>query len=164
MDEDWIAQFFNYCQDVSNEEMQVVWARLLAGEVAKPGSYSFRALHVVRTLRQADAALFRRVCNYLWRGDDSRFHFYTPETDALLKRRGIYYAHFLHLEFLGLMSLQPFLGLSLAPGAALQVEYSRKTHRLVNPGAGGKIRLKARPLTDVGSELARLCDSEPDDE
>jgi hypothetical protein len=39
VDEDWTAFFFfENCKDVSNEEMQLLWAKVLAGKVAQPGS------------------------------------------------------------------------------------------------------------------------------
>ena len=34
--EDWVAQFFNLAQDVGDEQMQSLWARLLAGEGSAP--------------------------------------------------------------------------------------------------------------------------------
>ena len=42
VDHDWTARFFNDVQDVSSEEMQRLWAKILAGEVEKPGSTSFK--------------------------------------------------------------------------------------------------------------------------
>ena len=66
VDKDWVAQFFNHCQDVSNEQMQALWSRLLAGEVAKPGSFSLRTLASTRTLSKHDADLFTRFCALLW--------------------------------------------------------------------------------------------------
>ena len=66
VEEDWIAEFFNVCQDVSNGEMQTIWARLLAGEVTEPGTYSRRTLYFVRLLSPFDAAIFQNICNYIW--------------------------------------------------------------------------------------------------
>jgi hypothetical protein len=66
VDEDWITQFFNHCQDISNEEMQSLWARLLAGEVAKPGSFSLRTLDLIKVLDKDDADLFTRFCSMVW--------------------------------------------------------------------------------------------------
>ena len=43
-DHDWTARFFNEVQDVSSEEMQTLWARVLAGEVERKGSTSSRTL------------------------------------------------------------------------------------------------------------------------
>ena len=43
-DHDWTARFFNDIQDVSSEEMQALWAKVLAGEVEWAGSTSIRTL------------------------------------------------------------------------------------------------------------------------
>ena len=61
-DHDWTARFFNYIQDVSSEEMQLLWAKVLAGEIEQPGSVSIRALSVLRNLDQAGAKLFQVLC------------------------------------------------------------------------------------------------------
>ena len=34
-DHDWTARFFNGVQDVSSKEMQLLWAKVLAGEVER---------------------------------------------------------------------------------------------------------------------------------
>ncbi len=44
VDHDWTARFFNDVQDVSSEEMQQLWAKILAGEVERPGSTSLRTM------------------------------------------------------------------------------------------------------------------------
>ena len=61
IDPDWTARFFNDVRDVSSEEMHVLWGRILAGEVEKPGSTSLRTLGVLRNLDQATAKLFVRL-------------------------------------------------------------------------------------------------------
>ena len=62
-DHDWTARFFNDIQDVSSEEMQTLWAKVLAGEVAQPGSTSMRTLSILRSLDKATAGLFRKLCS-----------------------------------------------------------------------------------------------------
>ena len=62
-DHDWTARFFNSIQDVSSEEMQTLWAKILAGEVEKPGSTSTRTLSILRDLDQTTANLFRTLCS-----------------------------------------------------------------------------------------------------
>jgi hypothetical protein len=52
-DHDWTARFFNYIQDVSSEEMQLLWAKVLAGQIEQPGSVPIRALSILRNLDQA---------------------------------------------------------------------------------------------------------------
>ena len=36
-DHDWTSRFFNHIQDVSDEEIQILWAKILAGEVESKG-------------------------------------------------------------------------------------------------------------------------------
>ena len=77
-DHDWTARFFDGVKDVSSGEMRSIWARLLAGEVERPGRTSLRTLDVLRNMTKADANMFAEVCgfafntNWIWRrdGDD----------------------------------------------------------------------------------------------
>ena len=62
-DHDWTARFFNYIQDVSSDEIQSLWAKVLAGEIERPGSVSIRSLSILRNLDQATARLFQRLCS-----------------------------------------------------------------------------------------------------
>lgn len=60
VDPDWIARFFDSIKDVSDADMQKLWARLLAGEVVQPGRFSLRTLERVRNLTSVEAHLFMR--------------------------------------------------------------------------------------------------------
>ncbi len=60
-DHDWAARFFSDVQDVSSEEMQVLWAKVLAGEVERPGSTSFRTMNILKNLDSQTASIFRRL-------------------------------------------------------------------------------------------------------
>ena len=59
----WTSSFSTGAQGVSLDEMQELWARVLAGEVARKGTTSVRTLSVLRELDQATAQLFRRLCS-----------------------------------------------------------------------------------------------------
>ena len=48
-DPDWTARFFDYAQDISSEDMQRIWAKILAGEVESPGRTSLRTLDTFET-------------------------------------------------------------------------------------------------------------------
>ena len=61
-DLDWAARFFSGVQDVSSAEIQELWARVLAGEVRRPGSTSIRTLEILRNLDRRIAAAFQRLC------------------------------------------------------------------------------------------------------
>ena len=63
VDHDWTAKFISEVQDVSSEDMQHLWAKVLAGEVEKPGSASIRTLQILRNMDADTANLFRRLCS-----------------------------------------------------------------------------------------------------
>ena len=63
VDHDWTARFFNDVQDVSSEEMQKLWGKVLAGEVERPGSTSTRTLSILKNLDKTAAVLFRTLCS-----------------------------------------------------------------------------------------------------
>jgi hypothetical protein len=60
MEEDWLIQFMNAAQDVSDIDLQSLWAKLLAGEYNQKGTFSIRTIHAVRLLRKAEAETINR--------------------------------------------------------------------------------------------------------
>ncbi len=60
---DWTAKFFREVQDVSSEEMQVIWTKVLIGEVEKPGTTSMRTLSILKDLDEKTARLFSQLCS-----------------------------------------------------------------------------------------------------
>ena len=62
-DHDWTARFFNEVQDVSSDDMRAIWAKVLAGEVEKPGSTSARTLTILKNLDRKSARLFNTLCS-----------------------------------------------------------------------------------------------------
>ena len=58
---DWTARFFNGVQDVSSEDMQLLWAKVLAGEIKCPGSVSLLTLDVLKNLDRPTATLFETL-------------------------------------------------------------------------------------------------------
>ena len=64
VDHDWSARFFADVQDVSSEQMQQIWARILAGEVETPGRTSLRTLAILKNMTQRDAMLFSGMSRF----------------------------------------------------------------------------------------------------
>ena len=65
IDHDWTARFFSDVQDVSSEQMQQTWAKILAGEVETPGRTSLRTLAILKNMTQKDAELFSNVAQFV---------------------------------------------------------------------------------------------------
>ena len=63
-DHDWTARFFEYVQDVSTEDVRIIWSRILAGEVRSPGGVSMHTLSILRNLSSRQATLFTEAMRY----------------------------------------------------------------------------------------------------
>lgn len=64
-DPDWVTRYIAAAQEISNEEMQSAWAKVLAREVTKPGSFSLRTLEVLKNMTRSEALLFERIAPYV---------------------------------------------------------------------------------------------------
>lgn len=120
VDPDWTYFFIESCQDVGDEEMQSLWAKILAGEVSRPGSFSRRTMEIVRTLDKQHAAMFTKTCEFCFQRsvwmprDDSYEHFSAVRGGQwhfiassrfvdVARKYGYFTANFLELSGLGLM-------------------------------------------------------------
>jgi hypothetical protein len=55
IDDDWLNYYAKLAEDKSSEELQILFGKILAGEVRNPGTYSLRTLQFVATLSRNDA-------------------------------------------------------------------------------------------------------------
>jgi hypothetical protein len=60
-DFDWFLRFFEGAGNISNEDMQLIWARILAGEVQKKGAFSLRTLETLRNMSQSEAMIVQQA-------------------------------------------------------------------------------------------------------
>lgn len=54
INEDWIYRWREYAEKVSAEDLQILWGKILAGEVRKPGSISYRLMDFIDKLTATD--------------------------------------------------------------------------------------------------------------
>lgn len=164
VDQDWVSMFFDNCQDVSNDEMQLVWGRILAGEVAKPGSFSRSTIAFVKTLDNKTAELFTKFCTYLWKLGDN----YVPivrEDDYKTESRTIQFAELVKLDSLGLIRFEPLSGFSVTFGVATvntpftYFESSFLLSRSFNDVSSSTIDVGKCLITDLGVELSSIAGS-----
>lgn len=64
VDPDWFTQWRENAQNVSKEDMQRVWAKILAGEIKAPGRFSLRTLGYVSLMSQHDAKLIDKIAPF----------------------------------------------------------------------------------------------------
>jgi hypothetical protein len=81
VEEDWFYKFYDFAGQVSDDSVQEIWAKILAGEVNSPGSYSKRTLSILSNLSKQDAELLVKIKNLLITVG-GRFYFPTYFTTA----------------------------------------------------------------------------------
>ena len=99
---DWTARFFNEVQGVSSDEMRALWAKILAGQVERPGSSSIRTLSILRNMTRTDAEEFTRFCSFAWNIQGLQPLILDHNAEIYTNRR-VTYGLLTHLEGLGLI-------------------------------------------------------------
>ena len=75
-DFDWFLRFFDAAGNIRAEDMRQLWARVLAGEIEHPGSFSLRTVEVLRNMSQAETLAFKNASSLvLEETDGSQFLF-----------------------------------------------------------------------------------------
>jgi hypothetical protein len=165
IESDWIANFFDKCRLISDEEMQELWARVLAGEANAPGKFSKRTINLLASFDKADAELFRSLCSFVWSLGDSMNSLVFNHHDAIYNGAGIHFVSLRYLEAVGLVSFQPGTG---------GHRFNCRTQRLVlgyekeflvefPTAAGNFLEIGDVLLTRSGQELAFVSGAAPSD-
>lgn len=109
LDEDWTTRFFRIAEEVSNEEMQALWGKILAGEIKQPKSYSLRTLELIRNLSKKEADTFMKVANFSIRSGNGSYVFKGNDDDKLSKEFGVNYMDIALLKEIGLIQPGDFV-------------------------------------------------------
>ncbi len=68
LDNEWLLKFLDTAGQVSDEEKQRILAKVLAGQLKKPASVSYRTLSILKTLTTKELTLFKKAvscCFYM---------------------------------------------------------------------------------------------------
>ena len=109
VEDDWITNFFDKCRIVSDDDMQRLWSRVLAGEANSPGAFSRKTVNLLADLDKGDAALFMRLCSFGWRIGNIAPLVYNVQ-DEIYNRHEINFNTLSHLESLGFVQFNNIAG------------------------------------------------------
>lgn len=164
VEDDWLVNFFDKCRIVSDEEMQSLWAKVLAGEVNSPGTYSKRTVNFLGSLDKTDAQHFTSLCGFGWLIADVVPLIFDIK-EPIYANQGINFEILSHLDDIGLVSfdnIRHFVRLGFPKratihyyGTPLNLEFSRETDNKLETGHV--------LLTKTGRQLALICGSSPVD-
>ncbi len=159
IDENWSTRFFNIAEDISNNDMQAIWGRILAGEIKEPNSYSLRTLEFLKNISQKEAEIFTKFAEIRIKSKEAIF-IYNPNNDFLEKEFGITFTDKLLMLELGIFSTLDRLELSLEATTNNKVKhalnYGEKAivlHRNENVPKQG---IEVLFFTKIGLELSKL--------
>lgn len=157
MEDDWVTNFFDKSRIVSDEEMQSIWAQVLAGEANAPGSYSKRTVNLLGDLDKRDAELFQTLCRFGW-----IFGSFTPlifdSQERIYNDVGINFGSLSHLDSLGLIQFNGVSGFNRQKlPKNFTVAYCGQPLSLtMRQEKDNKISIGQVLLTQAGQELARV--------
>ncbi|MEO9531841.1 MAG: DUF2806 domain-containing protein [Crocinitomicaceae bacterium] len=163
VDDDWITRFFDYAKDVSNEEMQKIWGKILSGQVKNPKSFSFRTLDALRNLSKEEAKIFAKVAQYAILDHRDAFLYKGKKNQELLKKFNIQYSDITLLQELDLLHTGDFVGLNMKKSERTTIETYQFGSKVVvvkrKPEAPSN-SLSIFLFTSVGKELLTLIKNE----
>ena len=99
VEEDWLFRWRDSASQVSAEELQILWGRVLAGEIKSPGAFSLRTLEFLKNLSKEDARRIERLAPFVV--DDFVF----SGNRSLLESEGITLGFLLGLQDLGIVEV-----------------------------------------------------------
>lgn len=101
VDFDWIMRFFDAVGNVSNEELQKLWGKVLAGEIRQPLTCSLRTLDIIHNMTQKEAEIYNKLCKFVLISGDCYFIFhngfcesngYNEDSKNYIARTGLTYS------------------------------------------------------------------------
>ncbi|HWE45092.1 MAG TPA: DUF2806 domain-containing protein [Caulobacteraceae bacterium] len=154
IDPDWLNRFGSFAQDVSNEDLQRVWGRLLAGEINKPHTISISTLRILAELDSDVATMFQSL------------YARTVNGYALRKDRqdgGESYEDLAAMEDAGLIQTSAFLSVEIRPETDGFGYVVGKTHLMRVAFAEESNKLISFPavvLSRAGKQLGSILEND----
>lgn len=150
VDADWTNRFIGIVEDISDETLQDIWGRILAGEVKRPNSYSLRTLDLLRNITKEEAELFVKASKYyierdcIYTGD---FALSLNET-LLLGETGLINSEGLTMNW------------NVEPNSKLNVIVDKQTLLILQNDSNKRFKIipSLRRLSKAGIEILSLID------
>ena len=169
MDFDWFFRFFEAAGSISNEDMQRLWAKVLAGEIREQGSFSLRTVEVLRNMTAREAQVFQRACRLVLSETDGAQFLFCDDSIGnydLNEKHGLSTGDLFLLEECGLVNAFCINNImELENGAGGFISYSGQM-LLIEPKDDERhsLHYKSYPLSRAAAQLLPIVwDGEHDD-
>ena len=153
---------FNIAEDISNEEMQALWGRILAGEIKRPKTYSLRTLELLKNLSKEEAVVFTKFAQLRINSGDKNFIYDQDNGKFLESEFGITFSDRLLLKELGLIISENNLGINFRPTENNKIidflNYGHKRIVFYRNEQTPKQSIPVLYFTKIGVELSGLIE------
>ena len=159
-DPDWLSRWRSSASHMSSDELQMLFAKVLAGEIKAPGSFSLRTLDFLKNLARDEAEKMQFVCPFII---NRRFVL----TYGLMQTPQAYHDNPdfpFFLQELGLLAGNGYMGNVLQKfGSESATEFYRvlwMSDRAIvvrGPDSKSSLELHGFRTTSVGAEAFSLC-------
>ena len=154
---DFVARVSHDAQDVSSEELQSWWSRILAGEIQNSGQTSLRTLDVLKNMSQKEAVVFKEFSNYVIAESFLLSH------DGLSSSGDdsntiLYHGNILLMQECGLISTSLSSQLTLDQETKVDVFPYHSDHLIIERSAraNSNLQIPIILLTKAGQELYKI--------
>ncbi len=164
-DFDWFVRFFEAVGNVSDDTVQNLWAKILAGEIAQSSTFSLKAIDVMRNLSKRDAELFVKACSHSFMS--SAINYFLPNENEFLRTIGIKYTDIMKLSELGLIFNDGTIALNININNEPRILLENNDLIMLISSASGnleKASIRQYPFTEVGRELSTMISERASDE
>ncbi len=142
---DWIYQFFDMAGEISDEYMQKLWAKILAGEIKQPNTYTLRTLNTIKNITTYEANLYSKLVPFMIFSLEGPSIYNDVD---LLEKYNISFDDLLKLDDCGLIRLNDF------------VQQILEDEKLVTDEIvfviQGKISFQIYTITESGKQIGNL--------
>ena len=166
IDNDWLLKFFDKSKYISNEKMQEIWGKILAGEANKPGNFSRKTLDIVEELDQNDASFFQNLMlfTFYYENVDPIIFIYDID-NKIYSNRKVYFNILKHLSILGLISFDNITNYYCQLPQTYDIVYgNNKINIKHNKPEHNKLENGKVMLSQYGEELFRIFERKFDEE
>lgn len=161
IDDDWIVNFFDKAKFVSDEQMQVLWSKVLAGEANNPNSFSKRTINFLSVLEKDEAKLFENLCSCAWFMSKPTILIYDLESE-IYKKNTLNFVSLKHLDALGLISFDNLSGYQrIGLSKKAFISYDKLGFFLHFPNETNNLPIGKVLLTSMGTELKKIVNIKP---
>ncbi len=170
VDPDWFNRFILLAEDISSPAMQELWGKILAGEITRPGTFSYKSLNTLKEMTNKEAIAFQHACNLscINKVDGSNLIIYgyykqpkffevfksNATSSVNLSKFSLPYPEILTLMDIELIYRSEIESGELDKGDSIEYSYVGKPFKLTAKRGG--IALNYFKLTQTGNELAKL--------